>query len=130
MYYTSYIFDAILFLWHTAFAFGSGRYNWAGIIWIICSLFILFMGIFSLVQIFTRDSSAASRRDTYIKCRMWVIIGLVVIGIVLFILYIIYGTTDKAVGWGKGLLWGLNALISYLISASVLHGYHTNFSQA
>ena len=35
VYYTSYIFDAVLFLWHTAFAFGSGRYNWAGIIWII-----------------------------------------------------------------------------------------------
>ena len=88
------------------------------------------MGIFAIVQIVTKNSSAASRKATYIKCRMWVIIGLVVIGIVLFILYIIYGSTDKGIGWDVGLVWGLNALISYLISAAVLHGYHTNFSQA
>jgi hypothetical protein len=126
VYYTSYIFDAVLFLWHTAFALGSRHWYWAGIIWIVCSIFILFMGIFAIVQILTRNTSAASRKVTYIKCRLIVIIGLVVLGIIICILYILYGASvDRP---AKGFEFGLNALISYLISAAVLHGYHANFS--
>ena len=130
VYYTSYIFDAILFIYNAAYALGtlSGvRSNaWPHIIFLIISLLILAMGIFAVIQIFTKNTSAGSRQGNYVKYRMWIIIGLVIAAIIVFIFWFIY-LANSYYSAGDQIGYALGSALPFLIDAAVLHGYHKNF---
>ena len=136
VYYVSHIFDILIFFSPFGNAggldiingkgVGKGNAGWVSLIWFISSLFFLCMCVFAIIQIFTKNSSAGSRQATYIKGRLLAIVGLVALGLILFGLNILYALTNNY-AISKGVEWGLNVFISYLISAMVLHGYHPNF---
>ena len=127
VYYTAYVFDAILFLWNVAYAGGVYRGgHWPSIIFLIFSIILIAMGIFAIVQIITKNTSAPSRQAMYAKYRMWIIYALVIFAIAIFILWIIYGISAK-VDSGFYIGWGIGNAIPYLVDAAVLHGYHANF---
>ena len=129
VFYTMYGFDAFLFIVWGAYAFGLlGRYvYWPQIIFIIFSVILLLMGIFALVQIFTKNSSAAGRHANYTKYRMWIIIAYIVLAVVMFILWLIWGVTSKVIA-GFWIAAAISSAIPYLFNAAVLHGYHANFA--
>ena len=130
VYYTSYVFDAIIFIYNAAYAFGTlnpvRSSAWPHIIFLIVSLLILAMGIFAIIQIFTKNSSASSRQANYVKFRMWIIYGLVIAAIVIFVFWILY-LTAKNYSSGDVIGYGLGSAIPFLVDAAILHGYHKNF---
>ena len=130
VYYTSFVFDAIIFIYNAAYALGNmggvRSKAWPHIIFLIMSIAIFCMGVFAIIQIFTKNSSAGSRHANYVKYRMWVIYALVILAIVIFILWILYfsannGTFSNSIGYA------LESAIPFLVDAAVLHGYHQNF---
>ncbi len=126
VYYTAYVFDAIFFFWNVAYAGGILNSFWPSYIFLIVAIILIAMGVFAVIQIFTKNTSASSRQATYVKCRMWVIYGLVIVGIVLFILWIIWGVGQKVSG-SKYIGYGLGNAIPFIVDAAILHGYHNNF---
>ena len=127
IFYTMHIFDAFLFLWWSLYALGGlGAYKaWPHIIFLIFSLCLLVMGIWAVVIIFKAEG-AKFGRDKYVKYRMWVIYGLLIAAVVLFILWIIYGLAAdvESSAWVGG---GIYSALPLIIDAAVLHGYHENF---
>ena len=126
-YYTSFIFDAWLFIMWSGYSLGGlGRYkSWPHIIFIIISLCLLVMGIWAIIHLFTKDKGGFHKAN-YVKYRMWAIYGLVILAIVMFILWLIWGIATKAdTGFWIGA--GIYSALSLLIDAAVLHGYHENF---
>ena len=124
-----YGFDACLFILWSIYALALlGRYiYWPQIIFVIFCLILLAMGVFALVQIFTKKSSAPGRHPQYTKFRLWVIIAYIVLAIVMFILWLIWGIANGI--WAP--IWinaALSSAIPYLINAAILHGYHANFA--
>ena len=86
------------------------------------------MGIFAVIQIFTKNTSAGSRHANYVKFRMWIIYALVILAIVIFILWILYFSGYAySVPFGTQLGYALGSALPFIIDACVLHGYHKNF---
>ena len=81
------------------------------------------MGIFSIVQMVTKNSSAVSRQALYAKLRLFLIIAIVVMGIILFalVLLVLNGKANDKVNLG------ISLAIPLFVNAAILHGYHANF---
>ena len=126
VYYTSFIFDAWLFIMWSAYSLGGlGRYKaWPHIIFVIICLCLLVMGVWAIIHLFTKDKGGFHKAN-YVKYRMWVIYGLLILAAVMFILWILYGLIAKDGGvWIGGAIY---ASLSLVIDAAILHGYHENF---
>ena len=128
VFYCAYIFDFLLYFcwgWY-GLGYNNGWY-WPAIIFIIFSFCLLAMAIFALIQIFTRSNGAAGRLQTYIKWRMISIIALVIAGIVMFILWIIFGAAN---GYQSGYYigWAFSSALPFLFDAAILHMYHKTFA--
>ena len=129
VYYTSFIFDAILFICWGGYSLGLlGMYRnyWPQFVFVAFSLLLLAMGIFSIVQIFTKNTSAPNRHARYVKFRMWAIIAYIVCACIMVALWLGWGFSQH---YDSG--WLISAAISsavpFLVDAAVLHGYHKNF---
>ena len=129
VYYTSFVFDAFLFLVWGLYALGLlGTYSksWPHYVFLIFALALMVMGIFALIQIFTKNSTAPSRHANYVKYRMWTIYGLIIAGIIVLALWLIYGFAGGyAAGWVIGA--AISACFPFFFDAGILHGYHANF---
>ena len=126
VYFTSFIFDTLIFLWTAPYAFGTNGWGfWAYYIYLAIAICSLLMAIFAIIQIITKNSSASSRHATYVQCRLFMIIGLAVGGILIFILYMVawkgHNNNDK-------INWSLRIAAPLLINAAILHSYHENFA--
>ena len=130
VYYTSFIFDAILFLCWGLYALGLlGVYSrhWPHIIFLIFALLLAAMGVFAIVQIVTKKTTAPNRHARYVKYRMWIIIAYCVLAVVMLILWLAYGFGNKYDGgWVIGA--AISAALPFAIDAAILHGYHKNFT--
>ena len=129
VYYTSFIFDAILFcIWgiYALALLAEYQYYWPHIVFLIFALLLLGMGIFAIVQIFTKNSSAASRHGQYVRFRLWAIIAYIVLAIVMLILWLSFGFSQK---YRAGFVIGaaISAALPFAVDACLLHGYHENF---
>ena len=126
VYFTSFIFDALIFLWTAPYAFGYNGWGfWAYYIYLAVAICSLLMAIFAIIQIITKNSSASSRHATYVQARMYMIIGLAITAILLFVLYFVawkgHSNRDK-------MNWGLRIALPLLFNAALLHSYHENFT--
>ena len=126
VYYTSFILDAILFLWLCPYGFSYNSWwsYWPNWIFMIASIVALLMAIFAVIQIITKNSSASSRHATYVQCRLYTIIGLAIGGILLFVLAMVNSN-----GWPfkTRFEYALRHAFPLIISAAALHCYHENF---
>ena len=84
------------------------------------------MGIFAIVQIVTKKTSAPSRHANYVKFRMWAIIAYIVAAVVMIILWLAFGFSA---GYPAGFVIAaaISAALPFGIDAAILHGYHKNF---
>ena len=93
VFFTSHIFDVVLFWWYTGYALsnrtGNSKAGTADLISLIFGLALIAMGIFSIIQMVTKNSSAVGRQALYAKLRLYLIIAIVVIGILLFALVLL-----------------------------------------
>ena len=127
VYYTTYAFDFLIFCNSLAYRGGQG-FGGGGLIgtiaFIVAVLFFL-LGIFAIVQAITKNSSAASRKDQYVMCRMYAIYAYLAFAVIFFLWCILTlsGT------FGQKLNAALNVALINLINAAILHGYHENFTQ-
>ena len=132
VYYTSHIFDAVILLWWGIYGFVwiGAAYAWPYIIYLIFALLLACLGIFSIVQCFTKNTSAPNRAQLYLKLRLWAIIGYFIAAIILLILWIIFGAVylKEYFAWVIGPAFA--TVLPLVVDGCVLHGYHKNFGGA
>ena len=126
VYLTSYIFDFLLFLWFAPFGFGlvHGRWSyWPFFIYFIISFACLLMAVFAIVQLITMKSSGPSRQASYAKARLWLIIGLVITGIILFVIFMTYSYS----GYKTNVESAISISFPLIFTALFAHSYHANW---
>ena len=99
--------------------------NIFSILYLLFTLAFLLMFVFGILNLclyssLTQSGRLAQRLSLYLKIRFWSVVGLLIVGIVLFILALItFGSL--------GLAAGLPFLIGFFIQAVIVHGYHRCF---
>ena len=121
VYYTSFIFDAWLFLLWSGFGFhGLSNVSAQSLAGVIISICLLVMGVWAIIHLFTK-SRGGFHKSNYVYFRLMVIYGLLIGAIILLVLWILLDTRGHK-------SYGLYPVISLVINAAILHGYHENFS--
>ena len=125
VYFTSFIFDTLIFLWAAPYGFGTNGWGfWPYYIYMAVAICSLLMAIFAIIQIITKNSSASSRHATYVQARLYMIMGLAIAAVLLFVLYMVLLGGNNT---GVKVEWGMRVAMPLLLNAAFLHSYHENF---
>ena len=129
VYYTAHILDALFFFFWGFYGFNVWSVGgFVPLLMVIVGFCFLAMSIFALIQVFTKNSSAATRKANYVKFRFFAIIGLVIAGILFCILWIVWGM-GKNVQSSVYINYAISSLIPFVVDAALLHSYHKTFER-